>query len=287
MKNQKSWIGTTCALASALLLSACAQAPLGMAGASHEYSSKNQDSRVQFLVIHYTEESWEDSLAILTRAEPPYGHVSAHYLVREEPAVVYQLVDENRRAWQAGVSYWKGAQNLNSASIGIEIVNPGDKDLKTGQRNGQYQPYAPAQIDAVVALVKDIVTRHHISPDHIVGHDDIAPDRRRDPGPMFPWRRLYEAGVIAWPDAAQVSARQVEYTQALPDVAWTQARLARIGYLVPASGQWDAYTRSVISAFQMKYRNSKYDGELDAETAALIDVASSKGGMVMVGGEKR
>ena len=272
-----TWISA----AGALLLSACAQAPLGMAGASHEFISKNEDSRVQFLVIHYTEESWEDSLRILTHPEPPYGHVSAHYLVRDEPAKVYQLVDENQRAWQAGVSYWQGSQNLNSASIGIEIVNPGDKDLKTGERNGRYQPYAPAQADAVVALVKDIVARHHILPDRVIGHEDIAPDRRRDPGPMFPWHRLYEAGVIGWPDPAQVSARQVEYGKALPDIAWAQARLAQIGYLVPPTGQLDEHTRNVISAFQMKYRNSRYDGELDAETAALIDVASTKGGMVM------
>jgi len=277
MKKMMTWVGA----AAALLLSACAQAPLGSAGASHEFVSANEDSRAQFLVIHYTEESWDDSLRILTHAEPPYGHVSAHYLVRDEPAKVYQLVDENRRAWQAGTSYWQGTQNLNSASIGIEIVNPGDKDLKTGQRNGQYQPYAPAQADAVVALVKDIVARHHIRPDHVIGHEDIAPDRRRDPGPAFPWHRLYEAGVIGWPDPAQVAQRQAGYAAALPDIAWVQQRLAHIGYLVPATGQLDEHTRNVISAFQMKYRNSKYDGELDAETAALIDVASSKGGMVM------
>ncbi len=274
---KKTWIGA----ASALLLSACIQAPLGMAGVSHEFPSANEDSRVQFLVIHYTEESWPDSLRVLTRAEPPDGHVSAHYLVRDEPATIYQLVDENRRAWQAGTSYWQGTQNINSASIGIEIVNPGDKNLKSSQRQGLYQPYAPAQADAVVALVKDIVTRHHIRPDRVIGHEDIAPDRRRDPGPMFPWHRLYEAGVIGWPDPAQVAARQAQYSQAQPDIAWAQARLARIGYLVPPSGQLDEHTRNVISAFQMKYRNSRYDGELDPETAALIDVASSKGGMVM------
>ncbi len=274
---KKTWIGA----AGPLLLAACAQTPLGMAGASHEFLSANEDSRVQFLVIHYTEESWPDSLRILTREEPPDGHVSAHYLVRDEPATVYQLVDENRRAWQAGASYWQGTQNINSASIGIEIVNPGDKDLKSGQRQGLYQPYAPAQADAVVALVKDIVTRHHIRPDHVIGHEDIAPDRRRDPGPLFPWHRLYEAGVIGWPDPAQVGSRQAQYSQALPDIAWAQARLARIGYFAPPSGHLDEHTRNVISAFQMKYRNSRYDGELDAETAALIDVASSKAGMVM------
>ena len=266
----------------ALTLAGCATAPMmGMPGASHEYLSDNQDSRVQFLVLHYTEESWTDSLRILTKGENTGGKVSANYLVRDEPPTVYQLVDENRRAWQAGKSYWQGTQNLNSASIGIEIVNPGDKNLATGQRNGQYAPYSPAQIDAVIALVKDIVARHHIEPDHVIGHEDIAPDRRRDPGPMFPWHRLYEAGIIAWPDATQVSTKTAAYTHALPSISWAQEHLARFGYLIPVTGELDEHTRNVISAFQMKYRPAKYDGELDAETAALIDVATTKGGMVM------
>ncbi len=270
-------------LAAALLLSACATPPMGMEGANREYVSANQDSRALYLVLHYTEESWDESLRLLSRSPASGGgQVSAHYLVRDDKAAtVYQLVDENRRAWQAGRSYWQGTQNLNSASIGIEIVNPGDKDLKTGQRNGQYAPYTPAQIDAVVALVKDIVTRHQIRPDRVVGHLDIAPDRRRDPGPMFPWHRLYEAGVIGWPDATQVAAKTADYTAALPTIAWAQTQLGKYGYLVPVNGQLDEHTRNVISAFQMKYRPAKYDVELDAETAASIDVASSKGGLVM------
>jgi len=269
-------------LAATLLLSACAIPPMGMEGANREYVSANQDSRVLYLVLHYTEESWEDSRHILTQGANSGGQVSAHYLVRDDKqATVYQLVDENRRAWQAGRSYWQGTQNLNSASIGIEIVNPGDKDLKTGERNGQYAPYSPAQIDAVVALVKDIAARHQIKPDRVVGHLDIAPDRRRDPGPMFPWHRLYEAGVIGWPEATQVAAKTADYTAVLPTIAWAQTQLGKYGYLVPVTGQLDEHTRNVISAFQMKYRPAKYDGELDAETAALIDVASSKGGLVM------
>jgi N-acetylmuramoyl-L-alanine amidase len=271
----------TATLVLSLLLAGCATPPMGMPSASREYVSQNQDSRVLFLVLHYTEESWDDSLRLLTKAEKPAGMVSAHYLVRDEPVKVYQLVDENRRAWQAGASYWAGTQNLNSASIGIEIVNPGDKDLKTGQRNGHYAPYPAAQVDAVVELVKDVVARHQIRPERIIGHEDIAPDRRRDPGPAFPWRRLYEAGIIPWPDADKVAAKLPQYTQAPPSIGWAQERLARYGYLVPVTGELDAHTRNVISAFQMKYRNSRYDGQLDAETAALIDVATTEGGMQM------
>ena len=269
--------------AATLLLSACVTPPMGMEGANREFVSANQDSRALYLVLHYTEESWDESLRLLSRSPASGGgQVSAHYLVRDDKAAtVYQLVDENRRAWQAGVSYWQGTKNLNSASIGIEIVNPGDKNLATGVRNGQYAPYTPAQVDAVVALVKDIVTRHQIKPDRVVGHLDIAPDRRRDPGPMFPWHRLYEAGVIGWPDAGQVAAKTTEYTAALPTITWAQTQLGKYGYLVPVTGQLDEHTRNVISAFQMKYRPARYDGELDAETAALIDVATTKGGLVM------
>ncbi|MBV8502154.1 MAG: N-acetylmuramoyl-L-alanine amidase [Paucibacter sp.] len=273
-------------LLASTLLAACT-APMGMKGAQLDYyPSANEDSRVLFLVLHYTEESWDDSLRLLARDRAAGGGtVSAHYLVRDDPVKVYQLVDENRRAWQAGASYWQGTQNLNSASIGIEIVNPGDKNLATGVRNGQYAPYPAMQLDAVVALVKDIVARHHIKPDRVVGHEDIAPDRRRDPGPFFPWHRLYEAGVIAWPDAAQVGTKTAEFATALPSVEWAQTKLGKYGYLIPVTGKLDEHTRNVISAFQMKYRPAKYDGELDAETAALIDVATTPGGMRMADGK--
>ncbi|MBV8603326.1 MAG: N-acetylmuramoyl-L-alanine amidase [Pelomonas sp.] len=272
-------------LAAAALLAACTTPPLGLADAKRDYyPSANQDSRVQFLVIHYTEETWADSLRTLTGAAASDRPVSAHYLVRDEPAEIYQLVDENRRAWQAGVSDWAGTQSLNSASIGIEIVNPGDKEAN-GERHGHYAPYKAAQVDAVVRLVKDIVARHRIKPTRIVGHEDIAPDRRRDPGPQFPWHRLFDAGVIPWPDAAQVAARQSVYAQALPDITWAQQKLARYGYLIPVTGTLDEHTRNVISAFQMKYRPANFDGALDAETAALIDVATTQGGLLMVDGK--
>jgi len=266
-----------------LLLSACAAPMLGEPGASHAYASVNEDSRVQFLVLHYTEESWQTSLDILTNGRNSGGQASAHYLVRDEPVGIYQLVDENRRAWHAGASYWQGTSNLNPASIGIEIVNPGDKNLATGERNGQYAAFPPAQIDAVIRLVRDIVARHHIQPDRIVGHADVLPDDRRDPGPAFPWHRLYEAGLIPWPDATQVAVRQRAFGTALPSIAWAQERLARFGYRMPepVSGVLDEHTRRVISAFQMRYRNTRFDGELDAETAALIEVATTPGGMRM------
>ncbi|MET0518915.1 MAG: N-acetylmuramoyl-L-alanine amidase [Burkholderiaceae bacterium] len=258
--------------AAALLLSACATAPDRGPQIDHSYTSENQDSRSLFLVLHYTVLDWEKSLKVLTTG----GRVSAHYLVRENPAQIYQLVDENRRAWHAGASYWSGNQNLNSSSIGIEIVNPGFTDTPLGR---VYAPFPQAQIDQVKLLVKDIAKRQGIRPERIIGHADIAPGRKQDPGPAFPWKQFADDGIIPWPDAAQVAAKIPLYEGLPPDAAWFQARLGRIGYNIGHTGEFDKLTTDVISTFQMKYRPSNYSGQPDAETAALIDVATSPGGM--------
>jgi N-acetylmuramoyl-L-alanine amidase len=225
-----------------------------------------QDSRVLFLVLHYTGENLADSLAILTRQK-----VSAHYLVGDQtPPRIYRLVDESQRAWHAGDSAWQGHAMLNASAIGIEIVNPGLRTLADGSRG--FAPYPQAQVDALIPLIQDIVARHHIAPDRILGHSDIAPQRKVDPGPAFPWRRLADAGLIRWPDAAQVAVLKAHYGAALPDPAWFQQALARIGYAVSDNGLLDAPTRQVLAVFQMKYRTALHDGAPDAETAALLQV---------------
>ncbi len=232
--------------------------------------ARSQDSRVQFLILHFTNEGWEDSLRILTEQG-----VSSHYLVRESPVEVHRLVDESRRAFHAGVSSWKGQTQLNAASIGIEIVNAGDHPGPDGTL--QYAPYPEAQVEAVIALVREITTRHGIRPDRVLGHSDIAPQRKVDPGPLFPWKRLAEAGLILWPEAAEVARRRVAFEAALPTVAWFQAKLAAHGFEVPRGGELDPATRRVLAAFQMKYRPARYDGEPDAETAALLEVLTGEG----------
>lgn len=261
-------------LALAALLSACATGPNAPLQIDTSYTSANQDSRAQFLVLHYTVLDFPKSLKVLSTG----GLVSSHYLVRDEPPTIYRLVDENRRAWHAGPSFWAGHTNLNAASIGIEIVNPGYTDTPAGR---VYAPFSQKQIDAVIALSKDIVARHGIKPERIVGHADIAPGRKQDPGPMFPWKQFADAGLIAWPDAAQVAAKVPLFALQPPDYAWAQERLARIGYNVPRHGQLDQLTQETIVTFQMKYRPARYDGQLDPETAALLDVASSPGGMLL------
>ena len=247
-------------IAACCLLAACASGPV----IDTSYSSVGQDSRVQFLVLHFTSSDFASSLKILTE-----GPVSSHYLVRDDPPTVYRLVDESRRAYHAGESYWRGYARLNEGSIGIEIVNEG---LKGAPEFGVWTDYPEAQIAVVLELVKDIVRRHQIRPERIVGHSDIAPQRKVDPGPKFPWKRLADAGLIRWPDAAEVARRQAAYAQSLPDAAWFQHRLAQHGFAVPQHGDLDEPTRRVIAAFQMRYRPARFDGQPDAETAALLDV---------------
>jgi N-acetylmuramoyl-L-alanine amidase len=246
------------ALLLAWLLVGCAAGP----AVDTRYRAIGQDSRAQFIVLHATEGDFAHSLQILTE-----GPVSSHYLVRDEPPTVFRLVDETQRAWHAGVSSWKGQTQLNAASIGIEIVN------EVGR------PYPPAQIDAVVVLVRDLVARHGVLPERIVGHSDIAPQRKRDPGPLFPWRRLADEGLVPWPDETAAAALRPAFEASLPDAAWFQQRLAQHGFEVPLHGEWDEPTRRVLAAFQMKYRPTRADGRPDADSAALLQVVTTPGGL--------
>lgn len=246
------------ALAS-LLLAACATGP----SLDNAYTSVNHGSRVQFLVLHGTAENFPISLKTLT--EFSSRRVSSHYLVRDNPPTVYKLVDENRRAWHAGVSYWQGYIDINTSSIGVEIVNL--LDTVPG-----WDEYPKEQIDAVIELVKDIVKRHNIRPDRIIGHGDVAPQRKTDPGPKFPWKRLADEGLIPWPEAGEVAKRRPKFEHELPDIEWFQRQLARHGFAVPTHGALDEATVRVIMVFQMKYRPAKFDGMPDAETAAILDV---------------
>jgi N-acetylmuramoyl-L-alanine amidase len=235
------------------------------------YTAKGQSSRARFLVLHYTVANTPSSIKILTEQE-----VSAHYLLTDEATPkIYRLVDENRAAWHAGNSSWKNFTQLNNSSIGIEIVNAGWKDTPQGR---VYAPFSQTQIDALIPLVKDIVQRNGIAPENILGHSDIAPLRKQDPGPQFPWQRLAQEGLIKWPDAARVAAVRPVFEMLLPDVAWYQRKLATHGYGLVQSGLLDVQTRTVLAAFQMKYRPRDIAGNPDAETAALLEVLTTPPG---------
>lgn len=258
------------------LLAACSSTEIdrGAYIADTRYHAPSADSRVRFLVMHYTQGNEARSLAVLTGDD-----VSVHYVVPDNPPVrngepvVYQLVPESERAWHAGQSEWQGTTELNAASIGIENVNVGPVDTPQGRT---WQPYPPAQVDALVKLAKDIVTRYEIPPTRVVGHSDIAPQRKTDPGPAFPWHTLYDNGIGAWPDDATVAQRLAgRDPKSLVDVAALQQKLQRYGYDVANDGVLDDETRRVIAAFQMHFRPADYAGNPDAETdaiaAALLD----------------
>jgi N-acetylmuramoyl-L-alanine amidase len=236
------------------------------------FQAVSQDSRVQFIILHYTEIDFEHSLRRLTREE-----VSSHYLVNDRPATIYRLVDESRRAWHAGPSYWQGYTHLNANSIGIEIVNRGNG----GDPSAGYAEYSEAQIAAVIALVRDVQRRHAVRPDRVLGHSDVQPVIKQDPGPRFPWVRLALAGLIVWPDPDAVAAARHRYEQELPPTLWFQQRLATHGFDVAATGVPDEATLAAMRAFQMKYRPARYDGIADAETAALLDVCTRANGWLL------
>ncbi|MFT4509109.1 N-acetylmuramoyl-L-alanine amidase [Caballeronia sp. 15711] len=263
--------GVCCAL-----LAACSSTEINRGAyiTDTRYHAPSADSRVRFLVMHYTQGNEARSLAVLTGDD-----VSVHYVVPDNPPVsngepvVYQLVPESERAWHAGQSEWQGTTELNAASIGIENVNVGPIDTPQGRT---WQPYPPAQVDALVKLAKDIVTRYKIPPTRVVGHSDIAPQRKTDPGPAFPWRTLYDNGIGAWPDDATVTQRLAgRDPKSLVEVAALQQKLHRYGYDVATDGVLDDKTRRVIAAFQMHFRPADYAGNPDAETdaiaAALLD----------------
>ncbi len=251
-------------LALALLNSGCATVPpVPAVKIDTSFTAKSQDSRAQFLILHFTNENFERSLKILTE-----GSVSSHYLVDINPPDIYRLVDESRRAYHAGLSRWGTSAGLNASSIGIEIVNMGNQK---GPQGTIWFDYPDAQMDAVIALVKDIVKRHQIRADRILGHSDIAPGRKVDPGPRFPWKRFADEGLIPWPDAAYVARKLPEYTARLPDIAWFQKQLAIYGYGTPQTGVMDKGTRDVLEAFQLRFRPGNFDGLPDAETAAILD----------------
>ncbi len=243
-----------------MLLAACGtRGPTGL-DIDRSIVAKSQNSRVEYLVVHYTSFGNSASLKILSE-----NNVSSHYLITDDPAPrVYQLVDESRRAWHAGVSEWFGRSDMNAGSIGVEIVN-------RGRDGDKWQPYSPAQIEVAATLFLDIIKRHQIKPFNIVGHSDIAPQRKVDPGPLFPWKELALIGIGRWYNEALAKTYEQEFLRnGLPNVRWLQRELNRAGYKAPKTGILDKATTNVVAAFQMHYRPARYDGQPDAETLAIL-----------------
>jgi N-acetylmuramoyl-L-alanine amidase len=211
-------------------------------------ASPNFDERaapVSMIVLHYT--GMPTAGEALARLCDPAAKVSAHYFV-DEDGTVHQLVPEDKRAWHAGRSHWRGVTDVNSASIGIEIVNPG--------HDWGYRPFPTAQIEAVIRLVADIKERHGITRGNIVAHSDIAPARKRDPGELFPWGKF-----------ARLRLALPRPTKNLLDPGWSQGgfllALERFGYEVTDP-------MAAIMAFQRRFRPELIDGEIDAECRMIL-----------------
>ena len=227
--------------------------------------SPNFDARAgnrapDMVVLHYT--GMDSAEAALARLCDAQARVSAHYLV-DEAGVVYALVPEPERAWHAGVALWHGLADVNSASIGIELVNPGH-DLG-------YPDFPDAQIGALLDLMTDIRHRWPIRASGVVGHSDVAPLRKADPGEKFPWARLAEAGHAVWVEPARlVAGPTLEPGDEGDDVRDLQAALARAGYGIEPDGLFGAVTQAVVTAFQRRQRPESVDGIADVSTLRTL-----------------
>ncbi|OHC73251.1 MAG: N-acetylmuramoyl-L-alanine amidase [Rhodospirillales bacterium RIFCSPLOWO2_12_FULL_58_28] len=208
---------------------------------SPNFDARPPGARIDMLVLHYT--GMVSAEAAIERLCDPAAKVSAHYLIDEDGAV-RRLVDENHRAWHAGEASWRGKSDINARSLGIELVNPGHEF--------GYRPFPEAQMAALEALAQDILARHTIEARNVVGHSDVAPRRKTDPGELFDWRRLAEAGIGLWPDKQQAG-----------QAADAGVMLADYGYDVTD-------LKMAIKAFQRRFRPRRIDGVADAETSGLL-----------------
>lgn len=187
------------------------------ASPSPNFGPRKNNAKIKYLILHYT--GMEDPFDALRRMQDPAAEVSAHYMV-DESGMIYQLVDEDMRAWHAGKSWWEGEDDVNSTSIGIEIQNPGHEF--------GYRPFPDVQIAAVNELCRDIVARRKILPAHVIGHSDIAPARKQDPGELFPWTALAAAGVGLKPVVTDLDELEADKIISEPEAV--KSLLTRFGY---------------------------------------------------------
>ncbi len=223
---------------------------------------RRNQARPSILLLHYTGlASMERAIHWLTCSE---SRVSCHYAVDSDGRVT-QMVAEDMRAWHAGEAVWAGETDINSASIGIEIQNPGHE---LG-----YPDFPDVQLQVVERLCRDVIARHAIRPERVLAHSDVAPARKKDPGEKFPWARLARAGIGHWVAPAPVCAAEPELGSGAcaPEVATLQATLLRYGYGIEPTGVVDRRTEIVVAAFQRHFRPERVDGSIDRSTIATLE----------------
>ncbi len=229
---------------------------------SPNFNDRVNGAPIDMLVLHYT--GMKTAQEALDRMRDEDSEVSAHYMV-DEKGKIYQLVDEKKRAWHAGISHWRGRNQLNDYSIGVEIVNPGHEF--------GYVPFPENQMYSVVDLCVDMVKRYKIKPHNVVGHSDIAPDRKQDPGELFDWKSLAKQGVGLWPDKDyeyQVEA-VLEIGKSNKQVEKLQRDLGKLGYKITADGYFGVQTSYVVEAFQRHFAQARLDGAWDGNMQYILN----------------
>ena len=229
---------------------------------SPNFNARPLGSIIDILVIHHTVfPTAEESLLCLSN---PDTEVSSHYLVAES-GEIFSLVDEKLRAWHGGVSYWRGQSNVNNSSIGIELVNTGP------DASGVCVSFVERQMQSLIELIQDILSRYSILAVNVVGHSDIAPTRKEDPGHAFDWQRLFNHGIGLWPDCVIDENLPILKRGDQGDSVLTlQKNFSRYGYEIKCHGHYDYLTEYVVIAFQRHFRQTKMTGEADCETQSYL-----------------
>ncbi len=244
---------------------------------SETYVGKAKSERIRFIILHYTAVNNEVSLRALQGDK-----VSSHYLILDDDEdKIYNLVPENERAWHAGKSSFGERTNINDTSIGIEIVNEGiAEEYRDGEDFKPYECYVdynPIQIEKVIQLLKDISERYEISPKNILAHSDIAPTRKTDPGPKFPWEMLAkEHNIGAWYEEEDKLSFMDEKEFNKLSVEDIKNELRKYGYSVNESDEWDKDSMKVVYAFQLHFNPKNVSGEMDLETYAILKALNKK-----------
>jgi N-acetylmuramoyl-L-alanine amidase len=227
---------------------------------SPNFGDRNKGRLPDMILLHYT--GMPDVEGALAKLCGAGTDVSAHYVVLEDGRIV-QCVPEAKRAWHAGVASWAGEEDINSCSIGIEIVNRG--------HDWGYPDFPLRQIAAVIALCRGIMLRHQLPAHRVLGHSDVAPSRKKDPGEKFPWHSLANSGVGHWVQAAPIiRGESLKLGAEGDEVLGLQQALARYGYGIPQNGKYDASTMEVVTAFQRHFRPARVDGVADHSTLTTL-----------------
>ena len=229
---------------------------------NYDFKSKNyqkRDDNIKFIIIHCVGHSPKKAINVFDNKK-----VSSHYLLGRQNKPILQLVEDKYAAYHAGISFWQDYQALNSSSIGIELVSAGFDDIKE-----KYGTYSDHQIDLLINLCQNLIKKYQIKPQNILGHSDIAPTRKIDPGPNFPWQKLAQNNIGMWPDDEDIKY----FLNKIPrrvSIGYFQQNLAKLGYNIKITDKNDTQTKACLKVFQMHFRPKNFQAIPDAQTLAIL-----------------